>query len=197
MRDKSKIQKSSSDIAIAPPAITRILLEPGDSFPKNRTSFFLHGDARYVVIAGEATFIDATSSSHASDPHGYGDVFFAAAGFRHHLWNSGEDKLLVAVVVEHSNGFMPVFGTVAPLLDCSSNPTLQKDWMQARSYRRLDGNATWVSNPSYHSERCMETGGVHNMAFDAIANSPAALRVRWSEGCQIPRHYRKDMETIY
>lgn len=83
---------------------------------------------------------------------------------------------------------LEVFGTPS-----GDNPSVQLANFSAsqRGYRQSDGGGGggWMRNPSPHSDSCMRNGGVWNMQWDAEANAPAVLRVRWSPNCSIPFHY--------
>lgn len=153
----------------------------GLTAPASGESYYLRGDCHYVVISGNATF---GASGDAAKVHGYGDLFWAMAGSLHGpIRNVGSDTLVVMVA---GATWSPVIATAGP---SDNNPSVNSGDLTARAYRRSDSERGFTPNPSPHSDECMTNGGVFNMNFDAVNNTPPVLRVKWFANCSIPFHY--------
>jgi len=168
---------AQTDFPLAPPLMVRHELVAGATFPSWGGAFWFPGDSYSTVITGNATF------GKDGKVYTYGDVFWAMAGHSHGpITNVGNTPLVVVTV------------STSPLLARRSygapsdvNPSVDASHTTSRGYRRVD--ASWSPNPSKHSDECMVAGGVYNMGFEAVNNTPPVLRVRWAPNCSIPFHY--------
>jgi hypothetical protein len=168
---------------LAPPALHTLNLPAGNGFPQWREGFWLPADAYYCVLEGVATF---GPTGNASKPHTTGDVFWVRAGAIHGpMLNVGNGTLRVSLM--SSAEPLPRLAADAP---SNAAPTVDSSLTAVRSYREVDG--VWMQNPSPHTDVCMHNGGVQNMAFNAIGETPAVLRVRWGGNCSIPYHYHPE-----
>jgi hypothetical protein len=114
------------DWALAAPAMTRLDIPAGATFPASADRFWLPEDAYFVVMNGNVTF---NSSSDAAI-HEYGDVFYAIAGTKvGPLKNVGKKDVIVQVM------------TAADMQDLKTgdepkeNPSTAS-WLKTRSYLR-------------------------------------------------------------
>jgi len=163
---------------IAAPFMVRHEIPVGETFPSWGGAFWYQGDSHSVVISGNATF------GADGKVHGNGDLLWTMAGHSHGpITNVGKTPLVVVSI------------STAPLLSrrgynqpSDMNPGVDKSLITARSYREVDGGE-WHPNPSPHSQSCMDNGGVFNMGFNGLNNTPDVLRVKWAANCSIPYHY--------
>jgi len=169
------------DWTISPPFITSLTI-PGNTKSLGDWEFFwLPSDAYFVVIEGILNFGNVNDTLLE-----YGDIYWMLGGeVIGPLINKGDSNCILMImssspIVPHpaSNG-----------IPSDDNPSVDTGLIRSRTYRQNGDGGQWRNNPSPHSHECIRNGGVQNMGFNAIENSPAALRVRWAPSCQIPYHY--------
>ena len=167
------------DLTVSPPFITRLVIPPGSQHPQEEEGYWLASDAYYVVIEGSVVFGHTPGVV-----HDYGDLYWVMGGEVHGpVYNVGD--MGCTLLITSTAQVSPRGGAEAPSDD---NPSVDTSLIRERSYRQVDGGS-WRNNPSPHSQACLDNGGVQNMGFNMLDNSPAALRVRWAPSCQIPYHY--------
>ncbi len=181
------VRAASSDWALTPPSIARLILRHNaTTYPAWGGTYWLPADVYYTVISGAARFGDEGADSGV---YAYGDLRWVAGGTVHGPIKSVGSEPLVVVVTSTSPFLLRLPEVVGTPSD--ANPSVQiANWtVTQRGYRQADSGETWRKNPSPHSDSCLDAGGVYNMGFDAEANSPAVLRVKWAPNCSIPFHY--------
>ena len=182
-----------NDMVLFPPSITKFTIPAGASHPSSG-SYYLSNDAIYVVISGNGTF--GTDTDDEQLVHSYGDAFWVLAGASHGpITNVGTTDLVVTVTAGAATSALTMRTNELDGTPSDDNPSVDSTQTTMRSYRQVD--ASWTKNPSDHTDECLANGGVYNMGFDAVDNTPPLLRVRWGANCSIPYHYHPTGALYY